>query len=175
MRRIVKYPPSTPYSEIKVSPQWHQWLRHTRQHPPSITEQSQDLVRQENLKILTAQTNARWAGKQSLLDTPGSSRVIPGLVEQRGSQEPRDQNVVAGSGTGLSGVITKGSYSGATENERTQHGGRVSEKQGHNHDKLYNGTETQGMKHTENPWKHLGGTKEEWQPKTWEPNISVTR
>jgi hypothetical protein len=81
MRRIVQYPPATHYSDLNISPQWHQWLRHTRREPPSIAEQSQDLIRQENLKVLSAQADARWAAKPSFLDKPGEGRgqAIPAL------------------------------------------------------------------------------------------------
>ena len=77
MRRIVEYPRSTHYSDVKFSPQWHQWLRHTRSDPPSLTEQSQDLVRQEQLKILAARADARWAAKPSYLDGPERQQALP--------------------------------------------------------------------------------------------------
>jgi NADH:ubiquinone oxidoreductase subunit len=85
LRRIVQYPPSLHYSDVtsKISPSWHQWLRHTRPDPPSLTEQSQDLVRQRNLKILAAQADERWNAKKSYLDAPADiGRTGPALGEK---------------------------------------------------------------------------------------------
>jgi NADH dehydrogenase [ubiquinone] 1 alpha subcomplex assembly factor 2 len=50
--------------------QWHQWLRHVREHPPSIQEQQQDLVRQAQIKELGRLADERWASKPSFLDKP---------------------------------------------------------------------------------------------------------
>lgn len=46
-----------------VSPQWHQWLRATRNDPPSIEEQVADLRRKDTLKLLAAEADRRWAAK----------------------------------------------------------------------------------------------------------------
>ncbi|RKF72239.1 NADH-ubiquinone oxidoreductase assembly factor N7BML [Golovinomyces cichoracearum] len=69
MRRLVKYSQSVHHSDIQISPQWHQWLRHARADPPSLAEQSQDALRQEQLKFLVAAADARWESKSKLLDT----------------------------------------------------------------------------------------------------------
>jgi NADH dehydrogenase [ubiquinone] 1 alpha subcomplex assembly factor 2 len=69
-RRIVKYPRSTHYSDVKVSPLWHQWLRQTREHPPSVQEQVQDLARQQQIKMLAAQADARWEAKPRVMEAP---------------------------------------------------------------------------------------------------------
>jgi NADH dehydrogenase [ubiquinone] 1 alpha subcomplex assembly factor 2 len=66
-RRIVKYPSAAHYSDVRVPPLWHQWLRYTRQHPPSIEEQTAELRRQEQMKILAARADARWAAKPRLV------------------------------------------------------------------------------------------------------------
>ncbi|KAG9248656.1 hypothetical protein BJ878DRAFT_326387 [Calycina marina] len=81
MRRIVHYPRETHYSDIRISPAWHQWLKHVREDAPTIQEQHMDLVRQRNLKVLAAQADARWAAKGSLLDGPG---MMSGRVERGG-------------------------------------------------------------------------------------------
>lgn len=72
-RRIVQYPRSAHYSDVKVPPQWHQWLRHQREEPPSLDEQAADVVRQEQMKMLAAEADARWEAKPSLTDMPGGS------------------------------------------------------------------------------------------------------
>ncbi|KAH6998556.1 hypothetical protein BKA56DRAFT_29576 [Ilyonectria sp. MPI-CAGE-AT-0026] len=69
-RRIVNYPRSTHYSQVKVNPQWHQWLRHTRQEPPTLDEQQDDVVRQARIKVLAAQADARWESKPRVMEGP---------------------------------------------------------------------------------------------------------
>lgn len=81
-RRIVKYPRSTHYSDVTVPPQWHQWLRHRREHPPSLAEQQAEVARQENMKTLAAQADARWQAKPSLVDMPvkgNKGQPVPAL------------------------------------------------------------------------------------------------
>ncbi|PGH30961.1 hypothetical protein GX50_06272 [[Emmonsia] crescens] len=70
LRRIVKYDPKTHLADVKVSPQWHQWLRYTRQEPPTIQEQQNELLRQERMKYLAKLADERWASKPSFLDRP---------------------------------------------------------------------------------------------------------
>ncbi|KAJ6099608.1 hypothetical protein N7467_001143 [Penicillium canescens] len=81
-RRIVRFDPKTHFSDVQVTPQWHQWLRHVRQHPPSIEEQKQDLVRQAQIKQLARLADERWASKASFLDKPktqqGGTATQPG-------------------------------------------------------------------------------------------------
>lgn len=69
-RRIVRYTKRTHLSDAGVSPQWHQWLRHTRPEPPSIQEQSADLTRQAQLKHNAALADARWAAKAQYIEQP---------------------------------------------------------------------------------------------------------
>ncbi|KAF1992577.1 hypothetical protein K402DRAFT_416224 [Aulographum hederae CBS 113979] len=81
-RRIVNYnlAQRTAYSEVKLAPQWIQWLRHTRPEPPSIEEQQDDIVRQARMKQLAAAADARWASQPSYLDPPSKTQPIPGLA-----------------------------------------------------------------------------------------------
>ena len=58
-RRIVKYPRSTHYSDVKVPPQWHQWLRYRRRDPPTLTEQVADVARRDRMRTLAAEADAR--------------------------------------------------------------------------------------------------------------------
>ncbi|KAM0251335.1 hypothetical protein ACHAP5_001643 [Fusarium lateritium] len=69
-RRIVKYPRSAHYSSVKVSPQWHQWLRHTREEPPSVDEQRGDIMRRVRMQQLAAEADARWEAKPKMMDAP---------------------------------------------------------------------------------------------------------
>ncbi|XDG01424.1 hypothetical protein ABKA04_001039 [Annulohypoxylon sp. FPYF3050] len=93
-RRIVQYPRSTHYSEIKVSPQWHQWLRYQRREAPTLDEQAQDLVRREQMKVLAAQADARWEAKPSYLDAPGApgkEKGQPVPPFDTGKNQPQEQ------------------------------------------------------------------------------------
>ncbi|KGO64199.1 NADH:ubiquinone oxidoreductase, 17.2kDa subunit [Penicillium italicum] len=76
-RRIVRFDPKTHFSDVQVTPQWHQWLRHVREHPPSIQEQQQDLVRQAQIKQLARLADERWASKPSFLDKPKTQQQPP--------------------------------------------------------------------------------------------------
>ncbi|KAI9855354.1 MAG: hypothetical protein M1813_009812 [Trichoglossum hirsutum] len=67
LRRIVKYKNPTYHSEVKIPPQWHQWLRQVRKMPPSIAEQQQDAARLQNIKVLARLVDERWANEPSFL------------------------------------------------------------------------------------------------------------
>ncbi|KAI1769980.1 hypothetical protein F4818DRAFT_280331 [Hypoxylon cercidicola] len=87
-RRIVKYPRSTHYSEVKVPPQWHQWLRYQRRSAPSLTEQAEDVTRQARMKVLAAEADARWEAKPGYLDPPPAE--APGRSERAQPVPPLD-------------------------------------------------------------------------------------
>ncbi|KAH8673737.1 hypothetical protein BX600DRAFT_508976 [Xylariales sp. PMI_506] len=89
-RRIVHYPRSTHYSEVKVPPQWHQWLRHQREHPPTLSEQAEDITRQQRIKLLAAEADARWEAKPKVTDIPASERPPAPLLDV-GGDLPRQQ------------------------------------------------------------------------------------
>ncbi|KAK0101359.1 hypothetical protein ONS95_006533 [Cadophora gregata] len=160
MRRKVQYPRSTHYSEIKISPQWHQWLRHTRRDPPSLIEQSQDLIRQRNLKILAAQADARWAAKPSFLDAPARSQPEPALeVKDPGGAG----DVASRLGEQTNGAKREGE---SLDNTRNPDGVRH----------RFNEEPEQEESKKEDPWKNArGGPSEEWQPQAWTGNIAARR
>src|SRR5690242_926205 len=95
-RRIVHYPRKTHHGDVKVSPAWHQWLRNTRKDPPSLKEQEADVIRQERMKMLAAEADARWEAKPRL-DSPADAPGQPmgqrqpalgkGMAEGTGSPE----------------------------------------------------------------------------------------
>jgi NADH dehydrogenase [ubiquinone] 1 alpha subcomplex assembly factor 2 len=90
MRRIVRYNPQTHYADIKISPQWHQWLRQVRGDPPSLQEQAADVQRQENTKVLAAEADERWNKKESLISKPAEKRQrlgSGGIEEQRVTED----------------------------------------------------------------------------------------
>ena len=177
MRRIVQYPTTTHYSEIKISPQWHQWLRHTRSDAPSITEQSQDLVRQQNLKVLAAQADARWAAQPSFLDAPGRERGQPVAALETKNPRFHAEPSVPGEKNKQATEPTTEKLTGAEEYKRAKlfpdgmpapSGLRPGEEDGR-------GPITE-KKTKEDPWKQArGGPSEEWQPKAWTGNIAAAR
>ncbi|KAI8627349.1 hypothetical protein F5Y19DRAFT_486945 [Xylariaceae sp. FL1651] len=100
-RRIVHYPRSTHYSDVKVPPIWHQWLRYQRASPPTMQEQSSEMMRQERMKALAAEADARWEAKPSLLDMPaqdGVKNVDPALAQENKQvqQESEEKGAQAG-------------------------------------------------------------------------------
>ncbi|ABN67144.1 predicted protein [Scheffersomyces stipitis CBS 6054] len=51
-----------------VPPQWLQWLRRTRNHPPTLEELINDQVRQKKMKILAQQADSKWANEKLRLE-----------------------------------------------------------------------------------------------------------
>ncbi|KAF2003645.1 hypothetical protein P154DRAFT_561099 [Amniculicola lignicola CBS 123094] len=91
-RRIVKYPSGTHHGDVQVPPQWMQWLRHTRFEPPTLADQRADVVRQEQMKYLAAQADARWAAMPSQLDAPDKQQPIQMLESRDSSRGIRQTN-----------------------------------------------------------------------------------
>ncbi|KAE8453353.1 hypothetical protein EG329_010214 [Mollisiaceae sp. DMI_Dod_QoI] len=183
MRRIVQYPPSTHYSEIKISPQWHQWLRHTRNDPPSLTEQSQDLVRQRNLKVLAAEADARWAAKPSFLDSPGRSQPLPALelkdpgAYTQSAHSPDERGVRSAVGGGLEDTAqdTKDTIKATAGDEVSNAESKIPEDT-RKHTSRKREQAKPVAKSAEDPWKQFrGGPSEEWQPKAWDGNMVAER
>lgn len=181
MRRIVQYSNNLHYSDVtsKITPAWHQWLRHTRDEPPSLTEQSQDLVRQSNLKLLAAQADARWAAKPSYIDAPGKSQGQP--IPAVGVRDP--------GGHTKSGMATEAEQKQGVRSPIADAEDVIKEiSQEHEHSPTSRATldrveeeraaaSLADSKKQENPWKKSrGGPSEEWQPQAWTPgSASVKR
>lgn len=72
--------------------QWHQWLRYVRQHPPSLEEQQQDLVRQAQIKHLARLADERWASKPSFLDKPKTQQPLPPTEPAEPSVNPTTES-----------------------------------------------------------------------------------
>ncbi|GJN68839.1 hypothetical protein VFPFJ_05515 [Purpureocillium lilacinum] len=163
-RRIVHYPRSTHYSDVKVSPLWHQWLRHTRPDAPSLAEQRADVSRQERTKVLAAQADARWEAKPRVMEAPedAAARIAPagpvaavGQEQQQKQQDAESEQQAARSEqqqpaeqeTGSAAVKGKGaaaSPAAAPEND---------------------------------PWAkaRAQGPSEKWQPAAWTPTAAKKR
>jgi len=160
-RRIVRYPSKTHYGEVKVSPAWHQWLRHTRKDPPSLQEQQAEQMRQERIKMLAAQADAKWAGKPSLMDAPGNVRGQPqpalgaGMMNHSVQQEQQQQQ--AQQEESATATTTDGQAAGTREQTW---------------EKMKQEAQQQVKTPAPNPWKqaaHARGPSEEWQPQGWNP------
>lgn len=150
-RRIVKYPRSTQYSEVKVSPTWHQWLRYRRADPPTLTEQVADVARQERLRRLAAEADARWAAKPSLSDMPA------------GATQPQEQ------------VATREHESSSSLEEGVRE--RVSGLAGPENTTTKPPAPARPQKQEQaDPWKKAAtGPGETWQPAAWAPSSSRKR
>ncbi|EEP80318.1 conserved hypothetical protein [Uncinocarpus reesii 1704] len=146
LRRIVKYNPKTHYADVKVSPQWHQWLRYVRPEPPSIIEQQQELVRQEQIKHLARLADERWANKRSYLDKPQEQQPGPAIDSQTPAYHtgPKPTAEQAGVRSAIGSESELGEQ-GKTKKKRT----KIS------------------------PWeKSAGAPGEKWQPEAWTPSAT---
>lgn len=150
----MQYPRDTHYGEVKVPPQWHQWLRHTREAPPSIPEQHAEVRRQQQMKVLAAEADARWAAKPSLLDAGSGAPGQPGL----GSQPAP---ALGGGGSMFGG--DEGRREGEVPREETRR------------DAVASGSEQRAKAEQDadkkDPWRQSrrGGPSEDWQPQAWTP------
>lgn len=145
-RRIVQYPSRAHHSDVRVSPQWHQWLRYTREHPPTLAEQAAEVARQARIKVLAAEADARWAAQARVSDPP--ARQAPALDAGRTAQQqeqPQEQ-------VGEEDVAA-----------RTAGAGAEAEAAG----KKTATTTTPEPQH--DPWKRATGPSETWQPEAWTP------
>jgi NADH dehydrogenase [ubiquinone] 1 alpha subcomplex assembly factor 2 len=166
MRRIVQCPPTVHLSEVKISPQWHQWLRHTRIEPPSLNEQSQDLIRQENLKVLAAQADARWAAKPSFLNQPAQSHHS--LAPLQAADLPKaDQEVFEESASRVEENIAMDHI----QHEAIDKSAEALDALPKNRSRVKEGkpqVRPTGKQSKDDPWRAARGVQsEDWQPAQW--------
>jgi NADH dehydrogenase [ubiquinone] 1 alpha subcomplex assembly factor 2 len=162
-RRLVHYPRSTPYSEVRVPPAWHQWLRHQRGEPPSMAEQVAELQRQARIKVLAAEADARWEAKGSLLDMPPSTATTTAAEGGRQTREQEQAQV--------------------QETEQTSQQGEPEEpprRDGREKDipaKQTSSPKTEPPPSSPDPWKRAqrGAPGETWQPEGWTPTPARKR
>ncbi|OHW93546.1 hypothetical protein CSPAE12_07786 [Colletotrichum incanum] len=148
-RRIVKYPRSVYLSDVKVSPLWHQWLRYTREQPPTLEEQSREAFRQERMKVLAAQADARWEAKPRLTDAPGQQTGQP-----------------------LPSLNTAQTQPVAPELETTNANAKAAETipaQSDNPAEPAPPANETKKKYGKDPWARAQGPSEGWQPEAWVP------
>lgn len=154
-RRIVEYPRNTHFGDVKVPPQWHQWLRQTRANPPSIQEQHAEVVRQQQIKYLAAEADARWEAKPRLVDAPGQvmGQPVPALEGRAARRDPRAQEAQSEEGGTHRDPIASGPEQGQDQQR----------------------VRKDPVK--EDPWKQhrRGGPSEGWQPDPWTPPPATKR
>lgn len=128
---------------MKVSPLWHQWLRHTREHPPTFEEQKREEFRQEQMKLLSAQADARWEAKPRLTDAPGqqTAQPLPAIDTAQTRPTAPDQEA-------------------SNANAKTVHRPPLHEDESVNEVKKQYGKD---------PWTAAEGSSKGWQPKAWVP------
>ncbi|KAF9891971.1 hypothetical protein FE257_002935 [Aspergillus nanangensis] len=139
-RRIVKFDPKTHYSDVQVSPQWHQWLRRVRDNAPSIEEQKADIVRQMQMKQLARLADERWASKPSYLDNPKTPKPrtpATGTSDATLSSPQRNEEGIPDASTTTSDQPADNAAPAAKDKD---------------------------------PWATArGGPSENWEPETWAP------
>lgn len=80
---------------MKVTPQWHQWLRYTRDDPPTLEEQQGDVVRQARMKTLAAEADARWEAKPRYMDAPDGATAAPRIAPEEQQSAPSQPEVAS--------------------------------------------------------------------------------
>ncbi|KAH8909861.1 hypothetical protein BR93DRAFT_924868 [Coniochaeta sp. PMI_546] len=168
VRRMVKTPRNTHYGEVVVSPAWHQWLRHTRHEPPSVDEQTAELLRQERIKYLAAQADARWAARPSVLDGPELGQAVPAL------RTPRRNDAAKPAGT-LAEDVRESMSSGRRPDEEPRSSRK--ETRGVSQEEEEEKVRTGKPPVADNPWKQAttGAPGQNWQPKGWNPSAAEKR
>ncbi|KAI1175789.1 hypothetical protein F4777DRAFT_296110 [Nemania sp. FL0916] len=159
-RRIVYYPRSTPLSEVKVPPAWHQWLRHQRATAPTLPEQMAELQRQARIKVLAAEADARWEAKPSLLDMPPKPETKTKAVGDAQQQSPRgDEQEQVGSRDRQTSERIQETARGERGRERGKDD--IPSKQ----------PDPKTNPPDPDPWKQAqrGAPGETWQPEAWTP------
>ncbi|KAF1957187.1 hypothetical protein CC80DRAFT_411775 [Byssothecium circinans] len=157
-RRIVKYSAWIHHGDVNVPPQWMQWLRHTRFDPPSIADQQADIYRQDRMKVLAAEADARWAAKPSALDAPDKQQPVH-MLESRdpdaGIKQSSDKEVRAS--TSEEQDVIEEQQTGDAPTVKTRKYMRTEPK--------------------DSPWKQAakGNPGDEWQPTSWSPGPARRR
>lgn len=62
-----------------IPPQWLQWLRRTRDVPPTLQELIDDQLRQQRIKILAQQADERWTMEKLRLEQENKLKLLAEL------------------------------------------------------------------------------------------------
>lgn len=142
-----------------------QWLRHTRFEPPTVAEQRSDVFRQQRIKMLAQEADARWAAKPSVLDAPDKQQPVQPL-------ESRDPNA------GIRQMNADQEVRGKAEPQRTVEEEDVASKAAQTNEAP--ALKTRRRMRTEpkdSPWNQAakGNPGDEWQPQSWTPGSAKRR
>jgi NADH dehydrogenase [ubiquinone] 1 alpha subcomplex assembly factor 2 len=141
---------------VRVPPQWHQWLRYRREEPPSLAEQAADVARQERIKALAAEADARWEARPRLTDEIAANKnkttAPPAREHAAQEQDMAAEAVAAPSGSRSVSDVENGHGASRTKTATTP-------KPELEHD----------------PWKKASGPSETWQPEAWTPTSAKRR
>lgn len=177
-----------------------QWLRHTRYDPPTLAEQQQDTMRQERIKALAAQADAKWASKPSALDAPDKqqpmqmlqsrdpdSGVVPMNLEQErgegrkpvGGTRKMDTGGGGGAGDVVIGDEAKrigGEEEGEEEASELLEEIGIVDPSAKDEAPTLKTRKRMKKEPKDSPWKHAAGNPgEEWQPTGWSPGPAKRR
>lgn len=145
-----------------------QWLRHTRAEAPTLQEQQADVIRQDRIKLLAAQADARWKSKASALDAPDKQQPVQMLESRDQGSGIRQMNVDEedrGQAPHIPGVEEK---EGPSSVQQKVSETPVTEEQAPPVEKK----RVMKKEPKDSPWnKHAakGNPGEEWQPDEWKP------
>lgn len=64
-----------------IPPQWLQWLRRTRNEPPSLQELMNDQIRQQRIKILAKQADHKWEVEKHRLEEDSRMKLEAELAK----------------------------------------------------------------------------------------------
>ncbi|OQO04387.1 hypothetical protein B0A48_10998 [Cryoendolithus antarcticus] len=161
-RRIVKYNTKSHYSDVIISPQWHQWLRHTREFAPSAKEQQMDVTRRLRTTELAAIADQKWKDSESFLDAPAKQQPEPALQVKdpgghAGQTEPESKQGVRNAVEDMDKILA------AAEGKRVDEG-------------RFRGPTKEKLKE-ESPWGKpaRGNPDENYAPKPWTPGAAARR
>ncbi|KAI0429931.1 hypothetical protein F5Y09DRAFT_243948 [Xylaria sp. FL1042] len=178
-RRLVHYPRSTPYSEVKVPPAWHQWLRHQRMEAPTMAEQVAELQRQARMKLLAAEADARWEAKPSLLDMPPTKTAPPTTTTAKSAPAPAPAPAPAATSPPLSMSERVSGNGDQAQRVTVEDGAKTRGEVREVADTEPRGAKTSQTKAETNtdPWKRAqrGAPGETWQPQAWTPTSAPAR
>ena len=149
------------------------------------------MIRQENLKVLAAQADARWAAKPSFLDRPRETgqptHALKGLSLESDPREQVAQELPEVEEVGWDGEVRAEvpgkAGEGLKEAEKPQDLAKgeapkmqVPDHKRHPFNVRPDGARVTDKEHKDDPWKQArGAPSEQWQPETWSPNVAATK
>ena len=146
---------------------------------PTLDEQVADVARQERIKVLAAEADARWAAKGSYMDRPGhekgQAQAVPAPALDTERTQPQAQSVRS---PGDEDVVSRGATASGTaaggNDERIDEQRQQQQQQQKKKKKKKAATKERG----DDPWKNAdarrGGPSETWQPEAWNPTTTTT-